>query len=98
MHCSTKNLTHRCVQLAVRISWLSSLLARLAQVMPHGSLPLAIAPQRFASRWVRFLVEQCNRERQMFASPRRLVVTEHVCAKNNSVSLLAVTPLACLQT
>jgi len=28
----------------------------------------------------------------------RQVVTEHVCAKNNSVSLLAVTPFACLQT
>jgi len=28
----------------------------------------------------------------------RQVVAEHVRAKNNSVSLLAVTPLACLQT
>ena len=28
----------------------------------------------------------------------RQVVTEHFCAKNNNVSLLAVTPLACHQT
>jgi hypothetical protein len=35
LHCSTKNLTRRCVQLAVRNSWLPSLLARLAQVMGH---------------------------------------------------------------
>jgi hypothetical protein len=31
----------------VRNSWLSSLLASLARVMVHGSLPLATAPQRF---------------------------------------------------
>ena len=51
--------------------------------------------------------------RQVFMSPSRQVVTgveagvrltsrqvvaERVCAKNNSVSLLAATPLACLQT
>jgi len=47
MHCSTKNLTRRSVQLAVRNSWLSSLLAKLTQAIVHGSLLLAIAPPRF---------------------------------------------------
>ena len=32
----------------------------LARVIVRGSLLLATAPQRFASRWVRFLVEQCT--------------------------------------
>ena len=39
----------RFVQQAVRKSWLLSLLARLARVMGHGSLLLAIAPQRLAA-------------------------------------------------
>jgi hypothetical protein len=47
VHCSTKNLTRRCVQLAVKNSWLPSLLASLARVMVHGSLHLATAPQKF---------------------------------------------------
>ena len=38
----------------------------------------------------KILVRQCILSRQ--------VVTEHIRAKNNSISLLAVTPLACLQT
>ena len=47
LHCPTKNPTRRFVQLAVRTSWLPSLLASLTRVMVHGSLHLAIAPQRF---------------------------------------------------
>src|SRR6266851_4002294 len=47
MHCLTKNLPRRLAQLAVRNSWLDSLLTKLAGAMIHGSLPLAIAPQRF---------------------------------------------------
>lgn len=38
------------VQLAIRHSWLSSLLARLAREMGLGSLPLATVPQRFPCR------------------------------------------------
>jgi hypothetical protein len=47
VHCLTKNLPRRLAQLAVRNSWLDSLLTKLAGAMIHGSLPLAIAPQRF---------------------------------------------------
>src|SRR5712692_6013807 len=47
VHCSTQNLTRRRIQLADRESWLSSLSAKLARVMGHGSLHLATAPQRF---------------------------------------------------
>src|SRR5690348_18292505 len=54
-----------------------------------------------------------SRDEQVPTTPRRQVVTgveagvrshsrqvvaERICAKNNSVSLLAATPLACLQT
>ena len=46
----TKNPTRRLVQLAVRTSWLPSLLASLTRVTVLGSLHLATAPQRFASR------------------------------------------------
>jgi hypothetical protein len=42
-----QNLPRRLAQLAVRNSWLDSLLTKLAGAMIHGSLPLAIAPQRF---------------------------------------------------
>src|SRR5258708_40009403 len=45
-----QNLTRRFVQLAGRNSWLPSLLARLTRLMVLGSLLLAIAPQRCASR------------------------------------------------
>ncbi len=63
VHCSTKNLTKRFVQLAVRNSWLSSPLASLAWVMGHRSLHLATAPQRFAADWLgscAFLAEECG--------------------------------------
>jgi hypothetical protein len=44
-------LTQRLAQLAaVRKSWLYSLLTKLAGAMIHGSLHLAIAPQRFPRR------------------------------------------------
>src|SRR5260221_1715198 len=48
VHCSTKNLTRRCVQLAVRNSWLSSLLASLARMMGHCS-------SKVCNRWARIL-------------------------------------------
>src|SRR5258705_4003527 len=47
LHCSAKNLTQRCVQVAVMKSWSPALLMRWARVMNHGSLLLAIAPPAF---------------------------------------------------
>src|ERR1700730_1274138 len=49
LQCATKNRTRWCVPLAVRNSWVPSLLASLARVMVHGSLLFANAPQRFAA-------------------------------------------------
>jgi hypothetical protein len=50
VHYSTQNLTRQRIQLADRESWLSSLLAKLARVMGHGSLHLATTRQRFPRR------------------------------------------------
>ncbi len=104
VHCSTKNLTQRFVQLAVRNSWLSSLLASLAWVMGHRSLHLATAPQRFASRWVRFLVQQRSQKAgcRVFAKagchPKtRQDVAVYLCAHKNIVSLLSLTLSGCHQ-
>jgi hypothetical protein len=48
--------------------------------------------------WARRQPGSDTGKRQDVANVRRQVVTGHVFAKNNSVSLLAITPLACLQT
>jgi hypothetical protein len=45
LHCSTKNLTGRQIQLAVRNSWWASLPRRLARVIIPESLPLATCPR-----------------------------------------------------
>jgi len=50
LHCSTNILPDGLVQLAIRHSWLSSLLARLAREIGLESLPLATVPQRFPCR------------------------------------------------
>jgi len=47
MHCFTKNLPWRFVQLAIKNSCLPSLLARREWAMGHGSLHLATDPQTF---------------------------------------------------
>lgn len=63
LHCSTKNLTGRHIQLAVRNSWWASLPRRLAGAMVHGSLQLAIAPPAFPTRRLVFstcLAEACG--------------------------------------
>lgn len=60
VHCLTKNLPWRFVQLAVRNSWWPSLLARLARVLVRGSLPLATAPQRFPAE--RLVCSACRAE------------------------------------
>ena len=58
-----KKRTQRFVQLAIRNSWLSSLLASLAQVMGHESFHLATTLQRFAADGLgscAFLAEECG--------------------------------------
>ena len=50
LHCSSRNLPRRSVQLEVRNFWLPSLLASLARVMGHQSPLLATAPQTFPRR------------------------------------------------
>ena len=66
MHCLTKNLPRRLAQLAVRNSWLNSPLTKLAGAMIHGSLPLAIAPQRIPAG--RLVFSACRAEGYGFAT------------------------------